>query len=64
MTTCDAVGGGEFPHIVCAGFGAFETLLDAIAFALDFGEGEVNFRYDTCDVEASDVYDVSRLLAG
>ena len=64
MTLCDTLGGGEFPHIVCAGLGAFETLLDAIAFVLDFGVGEVDFRYDTCDVEASDVYDVSGLLAG
>jgi len=54
MTLFDTVGGGEFPYIVCAGFGAFETLSDAIAFVLHLREGEVDFRHDACDVEASD----------
>ena len=48
--------GAELVDPSGAGGGAVETGLDAVAFVLDLGEGEVDFGDDAGDVEALDVW--------
>ena len=55
MASQHAGGSGEFIHVGGAGGGVVETLLEAVAFVLDSGKGEVDFGQDAGYVEAFDV---------
>ena len=52
----DGGNGGELVHVGRAGGGAVEALLDAVADALDEGEGEVDFGDDARHVESTRVW--------
>lgn len=55
MAGLDAGRGAELVDPRGAGGGAVEAGLDAVAFGLDFGEGQVDFGDDAGYVEAFDV---------
>ena len=52
----DGGGGGELIDIGCAGGGAVEALLDAVADVLDEGEGQVDFGDDAGYVETTGIW--------
>ena len=58
MALSNTSGRGEFIQPGCAGGGAVEARLDAVAFVLNFGEVWVHFGYDAGYVEAADVWGV------
>jgi hypothetical protein len=57
MSTRHSSRRSELIHISSAACRAVETLLDTVASCLDEWEGEVDFRYYACDVEAGGVAD-------
>jgi hypothetical protein len=56
IPTFDACGSRKLPHVVVAGFFAVETGFDTITFIFDLGKRKVDFRGNTSDIEASDIY--------
>lgn len=55
-TDFNACGSRKLPHVVVAGFFAVETSFGTITFIFDLGKREVDFRVNTSDIEASDIY--------
>jgi len=64
MAGLDRVDGRELVDVGGAGAGAVQALLDAVAFVLHLGEGQVDFRHDTGDVKAPGVADAATLHGG
>jgi len=55
----DGSRGGKFVDVCSARGRAVQALLDAVAFVLDRGEGQINFRHDAGHVEAPGVSDAA-----
>ena len=55
VATLDSCRCGKLVHVVCADAGPVETLLDAVAFILDFGEREVDLCHNASHIEAASV---------
>lgn len=64
VSALDRVRGREFVHVVGAAGGPVQAFLDAVAFVLHLGEGEVDFCHDACDVETARVWLMGQFSVG
>jgi len=55
----DGLWGRELVHVSRASAGTVQALLDAVAFVLDLGEGQVDLSHDTGHIEATSVSDAA-----
>jgi hypothetical protein len=60
----DACGSRKLPDVIIAGFFAIDARLDAIAFILDFREGQVNLSRNPGDIKALDISTVKKVEEG
>jgi len=51
----NAFGSGKLPDVVVTGFFPVNAGLDAVAFALDIGKGQIDLRSDSSNVKTADV---------